>query len=99
MIPEMSGDAVKSQEFTLLMMDFKLNSMKLAVTMFLKAEYLLYIKLLVQSQSSVLVMLIWKDQVQLHLDLDSKIAKYFGVTMLHGQRLDVLSETEKITNL
>ena len=63
MIPEMSGNAVKSQEFTLLMMDLKLNSMKLAVTIFLKAECLLCIKLPVQSQSSVLVMLILKDQV------------------------------------
>ena len=28
-----------------------------------------------------------------------KIVKFFGVTMLHLQRSDALSETEKVTNI
>ena len=63
MTQEVPRHDVKSQEITILMMDFKLSSMKLAVTMFLEAGYLFSIKLLAQSQSSVPVMLIWKDQV------------------------------------
>lgn len=61
MTQEVPRHAVKSQEITILMMDFKLSSMKLAVTMFLEAGYLFGIKLLAQSQSSVPVMFIWKD--------------------------------------
>ena len=73
--------------------------MKIAVTMSLKAGYLLNLTLLVLSQAIVPVEYIFMVQrVEIGMDLDLKIVKSFGITVLYGESLDATCETEKCTN-